>query len=100
MHDIIRNDFGGDRNTFIKTLEAQNFTMGEFKKMETEKMIVQAMRGKNVKLNTIASPAKVDEYYKAHRDEFTSKEQVKLRLIMMQSHATYANTTSHKATTH
>jgi len=44
MHDIIRTDFGGDRNTFIKTLEAQNFTMGEFKKMETEKMIVQAMR--------------------------------------------------------
>src|SRR5436853_4086084 len=35
MHDIIRTDFGGDRNTFIKTLEAQNFTMGEFKQMET-----------------------------------------------------------------
>src|SRR5438093_13535022 len=65
MHDIIRTDFGGDRNTFIKTLEAQNFTMGEFKKMETEKMIVQAMRSKNVKLNTIASPAKVHEYDKA-----------------------------------
>ena len=47
MHDIIREEFGGDRNTFIKTLEAQNFTLGEFKKMETERMIVQAMRSKN-----------------------------------------------------
>ena len=28
MHDIVRTDFGGDRNTFIKTLEAQNFSMG------------------------------------------------------------------------
>ncbi len=73
MHDIIRSDFGGDRNTFIKTLEAQNFTMGEFKKMEMEKMIVQAMRSRNVKLDLVASPAKVEEYYKAHRDEFTSK---------------------------
>src|SRR2546421_2561403 len=97
MHDIIRTDFGGDRNTFIKTLEAQNFTMGEFKKMETEKMIVQAMRSKNVKLNTIASPAKVDEYYKAHRDEFTSKEQVKLRLIMIPSHASEGNAAAQKA---
>src|SRR5438105_5449797 len=97
MHEIIRTDFGGDRNTFIKTLEAQNFTEGEFKKMETEKMIVQAMRGKNVKLNTIASPAKVHEYYKAHRDEFTSKEQVKLRLIMIPSHASEGNAAAQKA---
>src|SRR5438132_2372397 len=97
MHDIIREDFGGDRNTFIKTLEAQNFTEGEFKKMEMEKMIVQAMRGKNVKLQTVASPAKVDEYYKAHREEFTSKEQVKLRLIMIPSHASDGEAAAQKA---
>src|SRR2546428_7467712 len=76
MHEIIQENFGGDRNTFIKTLEAQNYTLGEFKKMESEKMIVQAMRSKNVKLNTIASPTKVDEYYKAHRDEVASQQQL------------------------
>jgi peptidyl-prolyl cis-trans isomerase SurA len=97
MHDIIREDFGGDRNTFIKTLEAQNFTEGEFKKMEMEKMIVQAMRSKNVKLQTVASPAKVDEYYKAHREEFTSKEQIKLRLIMIPSHASDGEAAAQKA---
>jgi parvulin-like peptidyl-prolyl isomerase len=31
VHDIIRESFGGDRNTFIKTLEAQNYSLGEFK---------------------------------------------------------------------
>jgi peptidyl-prolyl cis-trans isomerase SurA len=97
MHDIVRTDFGGDRNTFIKTLEAQNFSMGEFKKMETEKMIVQAMRSKNVKLNTVASPVKVEEYYKAHREEFTSKAQVKLRLIMIPSHSSDGNAAAQKA---
>lgn len=97
MHDIIRTDFGGDRNTFIKTLEAQNFTMGEFKKMEMEKMIVQAMRSKNVKLDVIASPAKVDEYYKAHREEFTSKEQIKLRLIMIPAHASDGEAAAQRA---
>ena len=97
MQDIIRTDFGGDRNTFIKTLEAQNYTMGEFKKMEMEKMIVQAMRGKNVKLSTVASPVKVEQYYKEHRDEFTSKEQIKLRLIMIPSHASDGEAASQKA---
>ena len=97
MHDIIRTDFGGDRNTFIKTLEAQNFTETEFKKMETEKMIVQAMRSKNVRMQTVASPAKVEEYYKAHRDEFTSKEQIKLRLIMIPSHSSDGEAAAQKA---
>ena len=97
MHDIVRTDFGGDRNTFIKTLEAQNYSMGEFKKMETEKMIVQAMRSKNVKLNTVASPAKVEDYYKAHQDDFTSKAQVKLRLIMIPSHSSDGNAAAQKA---
>jgi peptidyl-prolyl cis-trans isomerase SurA len=95
MHDIIRTDCGGDRNTFIKTLEAQNYTEGEFKKMEMEKMIVQAMRSKNVKLQTVASPTKVDEYYKTHRDDFTSK--VKLRLIMIPSHASDGEAAAQKA---
>lgn len=97
MHDIIRENFGGDRNTFIKTLEAQNYTLGEFKKMETEKMIVQAMRSKNVKKSTVASPLKVEEFYKAHRDQFTAKEQIKLRMIMIPSHATDGQAAAQKA---
>jgi peptidyl-prolyl cis-trans isomerase SurA len=97
VNEIIRTDFGGDRNTFIKTLEAQNYTEGEFKKMEMEKIIVQAMRSKNVRLNTIASPVKVEEYYKQHRDEFTSKEQIKLRLIMVPGHSSDGNAAAQKA---
>src|SRR5215831_20498673 len=31
IHQIIQEGFGGDRNTFVKTLEAQNYTLGEFK---------------------------------------------------------------------
>lgn len=97
MHEIIQENFGGDRSTFIKTLEAQNYTLGEFKKMESERMIVQAMRSKNVKRNTIISPVRVEEYYKAHRDQFTSKEEIKLRMIMIPSHASDENAAAQKA---
>jgi peptidyl-prolyl cis-trans isomerase SurA len=83
VHDVIQENFGGDRNTFIKTLQAQNFTIGDFRRMETDKLIVQAMRHKNVQLDTLISPNKIQEYYHQHIADFTSKEQIKLRMIMI-----------------
>src|SRR5437870_11949950 len=97
MHDIIRESFGGDRNTFIKTLEAESYTVGEFKEKEMERIIVQAMRSKNVKTSLIIPPNKIEEYYKQHRDEFTSKEQIKLRMIMIPGHADTGNSAAQKA---
>lgn len=97
VNDIIRDDFGGDRNTFIKTLQAQNYSLTEFKKMEMDKIIVSAMRSKNVKPVTMISPTKVMDYYKQHRAEFTAKEQVKLRLIMIPTRAAEGNTAAQKA---
>lgn len=97
MHDIIREDFGGDRNTFVKTLQAQNYTLGEFKKMESERIIVQAMRSQKVKTNKTISPIKIEEYYNTHREEFTTKEEIKLRLIMIPSHANESGAAAQKA---
>lgn len=97
VNDIIKEDFGGDRNTFIKTLQAQNYTLGEFKKMEMEKIMVQAMRQKNVKRANIASPTKVREFYDAHRPQFTSKEEVKLRMIMVPAKGAGSDPAAQKA---
>src|SRR5213083_2190169 len=97
VHDIIRESFGGDRNTFIKTLEAQNYTLGEFKEKELERIMVQAMRSHNVKTNAIISPTKVEAYYRKHRDEFTSKEQIKLRMIMIPGQKDTASAPAQKA---
>jgi peptidyl-prolyl cis-trans isomerase SurA len=97
VSDIIRESFGGDRNAFIKTLQAQNYSLSEFKKNEFEKIVVAAMRGKNVKPNTIASPQKIEEYYRTHREEFTSKEEIHLRMIMVPSRALEGNAASQKS---
>ena len=96
IQEIIRESFGGDRNTFVKTLEAQNFTLGEFKQKEMEKIIVGAMKGHNVKTNSVVSPTKIEEYYRKHRDEFTSKDQIKLRMIMISGHKDTANAPAQK----
>jgi peptidyl-prolyl cis-trans isomerase SurA len=97
VHDIIRESFGGDRNTFIKTLEAQNYSLGEFKEKEMERIIVQAMRGQNVKTNLIASPTKIEEYYRKHHDEFTTKAEIKLRMIMISGQKDTGNAQAQKA---
>ena len=97
MNEIIRDNFGGDRNTFIKTLQAQNYSLSRFKNDEIERIIVAAMRSKNVKPNTTVSPTKVAEYYRTHREEFSSKEEVKLRMIMVPSRADEGNAASQKA---
>jgi peptidyl-prolyl cis-trans isomerase SurA len=97
VEQVIRDSFGGDRNTFIKTLQAQNFTIGEFKKMETEKMMVQAMRAKNAKPTTVIPPGKIDQYYQQHRDQFSSKGEVKLRMIMIPGNDSSGSSTAQKA---
>ena len=97
VHDIIRESFGGDRNTFIKTLEAQSYTLGEFKEKELERIMVSAMRSHNVKTNSIISPTKVEDYYRKHHEEFTSKEQIKLRMIMISGQKDTASAPAQKA---
>jgi parvulin-like peptidyl-prolyl isomerase len=97
VHDIIREDFGGDRNSFIKTLEAQNYSLGEFKEKEMERIIVQAMRSHNVKTQMIASPTKIEDYYRKHHDEFTAKEEIKLRMIMISGQKDTGNAQAQKA---
>jgi len=97
VQDIIRESFGGDRNTFIKTLEAQNYSLGEFKEKEMERIIVQAMRSHNVKTNYIISPPKIEDFYRKHRDLFTTKEEIKLRMIMISGQKDTGNAQAQKA---
>ena len=97
VHDIIRESFGGDRNTFVKTLEAQNYSLGEFKEKEMERIIVQAMRSHNVKTNYIISPSKIEDFYRKHRELFTSKEEIKLRMIMISGQKDTGNAQAQKS---
>ena len=86
VDEVIKENFGGDRQAFIKTMESQKYTMSKFRDLERQKIIVQAMRAKNVKSNLIIPPSKVEEYYRKHKELFSNKSQVKLRMIMIPGH--------------
>ena len=83
VNTIIREQFKGDRLAFIRTLQAQGYTLQRFRKVETDKMIVQAMRQRAVKTDPILSPTKVERFYEQHSAEYSTPEQIKLRMIVL-----------------
>lgn len=83
IQQIIREDFGGDRQAFTRTLVAQGFTMTRFREMERDKFIVQAMRFSNIKTDMLVSPHRVQDYYTGARKDFANQDQIHLRMIMI-----------------
>ena len=81
IEEIIRTEFGGDRQAFIRTLQAQGFTMTKFRDAERDKIIVQAMRYQNVKTDFIVSPEALDKLYAKSKEELTTPERVHLWMI-------------------
>jgi parvulin-like peptidyl-prolyl isomerase len=78
---IIREEFGGDRSAFLRTIAAQGFTVDKLRKMEEEKIIVGAMRAREVKTEPSVTSAQVESYYHQHSQEWTTNDAVKLRMI-------------------
>ncbi len=83
VNSIVREEFGGDRAAFVRTLQAQGFSIPRFKEIERDKIIVQAMRQKNVREDFVISPEKIEEWYKANLDQFSTPEQVKISMIIL-----------------
>src|ERR1700726_421167 len=82
---IIKDEFGGDRQAFMRTLTAQGYSMNRFRDMEKEKITVQVMRQNNVKGTFAPPPTEIEAYYNANKKEFATPEQVKLRMIVLNS---------------
>jgi peptidyl-prolyl cis-trans isomerase SurA len=81
INAIIREDFGGNRSVAIQTFIAQGYSMDRIRKMEEEKIIVQAMRQREVKGDPIVPAGRVESYYREHSREWTQGEEVKLKML-------------------
>jgi peptidyl-prolyl cis-trans isomerase SurA len=80
---IIRQEFGGDRSAFVRTLQAQGYTLTRFKEIEKEKIVIQAMRQQKVDSNFVISPTQIQAYYDKNKQAYATPEQVKLRMIVI-----------------
>lgn len=73
----------GDRQTLIKTLQAQGMRYEQFRQQIRETTIVDYLRWKNTSAEIIVSPAKIEKYYQAHATNYVVEDQVKLRMIVL-----------------
>jgi len=83
IQNIIREEFGGDRTAFVRTLKAQGFTLSRFREVERDKIIVQAMRQRAVRSDFVISPDKVEAYYRRNIAEYSTPEEIRLSMIVL-----------------
>lgn len=87
INSIVRQDFGGDRTAFVRTLKAQGFSLSRFREVEKEKIIVQAMRQKAVKSDFVISPDKIEAFYRRNTDKYSTPEEIRLSMIVLRPDA-------------
>jgi parvulin-like peptidyl-prolyl isomerase len=83
INDIISSDYGGNRAAFVKTLEAENLTLSQYRDQVRERVIIQAMRGHKTQQAIVVSPHKMEKYYSENLDQYKVGEQIKLRMIFI-----------------
>jgi parvulin-like peptidyl-prolyl isomerase len=81
--DIIRNEYGGDRVAFIKTLYERGETMQKYRDEIQDNAIVGYMRNKFVVQTVLVSPYQIEEYYQQNLRLFVQDEQIKVSTIVL-----------------
>jgi peptidyl-prolyl cis-trans isomerase SurA len=83
INDVIRDEYGGDRVAFIKTLYERGVTMQKYKDEIQDNAIVGYMRNKNVIQTVLISPYQIEQYYQQNLRLFQQDEQIKVSTIVL-----------------
>jgi parvulin-like peptidyl-prolyl isomerase len=82
VQDRIRDRFG-DRETLMRTLQAQGMTFEQFRNDVRDQYIESALRSQKISHEIVISPYKVETYYLAHQNDYKVDPAIKLRMIML-----------------
>lgn len=83
VNDIIRDQYGGDRVAFIKTIYERGISMQKYKDEIEDNAIVGYMRSRNVTQTIMVSPYQIEQYYQQNLRLFQQEEQVKVATIVL-----------------
>ncbi len=79
---FVRERFEGDRNQFHKELANNGLTVKQFREMQRETIIVQAMRSRNAGVDdVIVTPVERQQFWRDNPSLFSSDGFVKIRTI-------------------
>ena len=83
INDVIRQEYGGDRVAFVKTLYERGVTMQKYKDEIQNNAIVGYMRNKNVVQTVLVSPYQIEQYYQQNLRLFQQDEQIRVSTIVL-----------------
>jgi hypothetical protein len=83
ISDMIRDDYGGDRVAFIKTIYERGETMQKVKDDIQDNAIVGYMRNRNVVQTVLISPYQIEQYYQQNLRLFQQDEQIRVATIVL-----------------
>ncbi len=81
INNIIRENFKGNRDAFIKELARSGMTFKKFRDLQEKMVIVQAMRAKFASDQSPATPREVENFYKKNVDKWRKGGMVKIATI-------------------
>jgi peptidyl-prolyl cis-trans isomerase SurA len=83
IEEIVRDRYYGDTNTFLATLRTEGKTEDGFREWLEQEMIVSSRRDFKRREVAAPTPGQIQRYYKTNQSEFLVKDQVKLRMIVL-----------------
>lgn len=83
INTVIHDRFNNDRAAFMEALASERLTLEEWRDKMKDQLIIQVMRQREINSKVVVTPADILQEYNAHIDEFTTPEQVYLRMIVI-----------------
>jgi parvulin-like peptidyl-prolyl isomerase len=83
VSEFIQERFNGDRQEFLKALQAERMPMEEWRKRLRERIVVGLMRSREVDSHVVISPREVRKVYERDSAKYQRPERVKLRVILV-----------------
>lgn len=84
IDEILHTEFDNDRAKLMKALEADGMSMEDWREEIRNRMIVSLMRSQALEGSDVVSPQAVRSTYQQTIAEFTTPDQVELRMIVIQ----------------
>jgi len=83
IREIVKKNFGGDRNKLIEMLAQRKVSYPEWEARTKEDMVVGAMRWNVVDKNVTASPAAMKAEYEGHPERYVKDHKVTVSVILL-----------------
>ena len=96
INTLIREQFKGDRETFVVELAKSGMTLKKFRELREKMIVVQIMRAKHGGNQAPPTPKQAEDYYRSHQEIWRDKDMLKISTITIPKYSSDPSATPEK----